>query len=69
MLNPEIDYDSCEKIVIRCLITEDEQLKLSNAPLSESGMGICHKVLDTFIKKEFNNNEKLKQLENINLQT
>ncbi len=65
-INPEIDIDSCEKIVIKCFISEAERLKILNAPLSESGMGICHKVVEKFTKSNWKNGEKLLQLESLN---
>ncbi len=66
IINPEIDIDSCEKIIIKCFISEDERQKILSAPLSESGMGICHEVVEKFIKSNWNKGEQLLQMESLN---
>ncbi len=62
-INPEINIDAREKVVIKCFISNDERKKIINKPLSE--ITICHNVIGEFIKSNWNKGEQLIQMESL----
>lgn len=64
-INPDIEVDKHETTVIKCFIPENERTKIINYH-SESSMSICYKVIDSFIEKNWTNNEQLIELESLN---
>lgn len=64
-INPDIEINKYETVVIKCLIPENERTKIINYH-SESSMSICYKAIDLFIEKNWTNNEQLLELESLN---
>lgn len=64
-MDPKIEVEKYETIVIKCIIPENQRNKLFNYQ-AESSMKICYEVIDQFIKENWKNNEKLLELESLN---
>lgn len=63
-INPELQIEHYETVVIRCFISEQERLKVSNFA-AENSMNITYKVVEEFIKENWTNGENLVELENL----
>lgn len=64
ILNPQIDVNQYEKVVVKCFIEEEQRLPIVQQS-SISGESICHTVVEEFIAENWKNH-KLLQLETIN---
>lgn len=63
-INPELQIEQFETIVIRCFISENERLKVLNFA-GENSMNITYKVVEEFIKENWTNGERLEEVENL----
>ena len=64
-IDPKIEMEKFETIVIKCIIPDNQRTKLTNYQ-ANSSMEICYEVIDTFIKENWTNNEELLELESLN---
>lgn len=63
-VNPELQIEQYEVIVIKCFIAKEERSKVLNWG-DESSMNISYKVIDEFIAENWNNGEQLVEIENL----
>ena len=64
-IDPELQIEQYETVVIKCYISESERLKVLNT-FGENSMNISYKVVDEFISENWRNGEKLMELEGLN---
>ncbi|MFV7233893.1 hypothetical protein [Flavobacterium sp. ZB4R12] len=63
-INPELQIEQYETVVIRCFISENERSKVLNFA-GENSMNITYKVVEEFIKENWAKGEILEELENL----
>lgn len=63
-IDPKLQIEQYETIVIKCFISENERLKVLNFT-GENSMNITYKIVEEFIKEIWTNGEILKEIENL----
>jgi hypothetical protein len=63
-INPELQIEQYNTIVLKCFIAENERHKILNLN-GENSMNITYKVVDEFIQENWTNGETLIQLESL----